>query len=191
MPGRSLALRSGLLAGPHDPTNRFTYWARRVALGGEILVPATDDPVQLIDARDAADWTIAAAEERLAGTFHVTGRPFPFPAMLEECAAAAGSRPRFAWVDEGFLVDRGVEPFADIPLWLALGRNPEWRGFFRADVSRALAHGLTLRPLRETARDILGSAGQEAGITFGTGVRPAGIDPAREAELLEAWAARA
>jgi 2'-hydroxyisoflavone reductase len=191
MPGRALVVRSGLLVGPYDPTNRFTYWVRRVARGGEILVPATDDPVQLIDARDAAAWMIAAAERRLAGTFHVTGRQLPFPAMLEECVAAAGSKPRFVWVDEDFLGDRGIEPFADIPLWLALGRNPDWRGFFRADVSKALANGLTRRPLRETARDILDSSDRTVGTTFGTEVAPAGLDPAREAEILESWRTRA
>jgi len=191
MPGRVLNLRSGLLIGPHDPTNRFTYWVRRIARGGDVLAPGTIEPVQLIDARDVADWTIDSAQRRLSGTFHVTGEPIPFPVMLAECLAAGDGDARLVEVEADFLLEQGVEPFADVPLWLALGRNPEWRGFFLADVAKAVAHGLAFRPLRESARDILASPGSGAGVKFGVEAPPAGLDPEREAELLEAWKARA
>jgi 2'-hydroxyisoflavone reductase len=191
VPGRVLNLRSGLLVGPHDPTSRFTYWVRRVARGGEILVPATVQPVQLVDVRDLARWTVELAERRLAGTLHATAPPIPFPEMLDACVVASGSDARLVAVEEDFLLEHGVEPFADLPLWLALGRNPDWRGFFLADVAQAVAHGLTFRPLEQTAADILASGDEAPGVKFGVDVPPAGMDPAREAEVLEAWKAAA
>jgi 2'-hydroxyisoflavone reductase len=192
LPGRALNLRSGLLVGPHDPTNRFTYWVQRVARGGDVLAPAPpEQPVQLVDARDLAGWTIRLAEEQQAGTFHATGEPTTFGQMLEECAAAAGSDPRLVWVDEAFLLEQELEPFADLPLWLAAGQNAEWSGFFLANVERAVAHGLAFRPLRETARDILAEEEEPSGIKFGVQIPPAGLDPTREAEVLDAWKTRA
>jgi 2'-hydroxyisoflavone reductase len=187
MPGRALNLRSGLLVGPHDPTNRFKYWVRRVARGGEVLVPGTVQPVQLVDVRDLARWTVELAERRLVGTFHATAPPIPFPELLDACVVASGSDARLVAVDEDFLLEQGVEPFADLPLWLALGHNPDWRGFFLADVAKAVAHGLTFRRLKETAADILASGDEAPGVKFGVDVPPAGMDPVREAEVLEAW----
>jgi 2'-hydroxyisoflavone reductase len=186
-PGRALNLRSGLLIGPHDPTNRFEYWVHRVARGGDVLAPdPSNQPVQLIDVRDFSDWTIRLLESHEAGTFHATGKPVTLSEMLDECRAAAGSDARFVWIHEQFLLREGVEPPV-LPLWVAPLANPDWRGFFDIDVTKALAHGLELRPLRESARDVLETAEPPPRIKFGVQMPPAGLEPAREAELLAAW----
>jgi 2'-hydroxyisoflavone reductase len=191
LPGRTLNLRPGILVGPHDPTNRFAYWMRRLARGGDVLAPAPpEQPVQLIDVRDFADWSLRLAESRQSGTFHATGEPISFSHMLDECNAASGSDARIVWADESFLLEQEIEPFADIPLWLATGANEDWGGFFLVDVSKAMAHGLSFRPLRQTAADVLASADEAAGVKFGVEVAREGLDRKREAELLEGWKAR-
>ena len=184
MPGRVLSVRAGLIVGPHDPTGRLTYWAHRVARGGDVLAPGPrEQPVQLIHARDLADWILDMAEGRRAGVFNVTGpaEPLTLEELLDACIDATESVARLVWVDEGFLVDRGVQPWSELPLWLAPGRNPGDAGFLGMDVSRALAAGLRFRPLGETIRDTL--AGAEP-------TTEAGLAPKRESELLEAWKAR-
>jgi 2'-hydroxyisoflavone reductase len=187
-PRRALNLRAGLLIGPHDPTNRFGYWVHRVARGGDVLAPDPRiQPVQLIDARDFSDWTIRLAESGATGTFHATGEAVMFDEMLAECRDAAGNDARFVWVAEAFLLEHGVE----LPLWVAPLANPDWRGFFDVDATKARVHGLELRPLHETAHDVLTAAEPPPRIKFGVQMPPAGLDPARETEVLEAWKAAA
>jgi 2'-hydroxyisoflavone reductase len=178
---RVLIVRAGLLAGPHDPSDRFTYWPRRVARGGEVLAPDRPAmPVQLIDARDLARWIVDGAEARRTGAFNATGpaEPLTMEQLLEACRAVTGADARFTWVDESFLLASGVKPRMDLPLWM-----PDGRGAATADCRRALAAGLRLRPLHETVRDTLAwdaARPPEA-------PRRAGIAPGREAELLAAW----
>jgi 2'-hydroxyisoflavone reductase len=187
LPGRALNLRSGLLVGPYDPTGRFTYWARRVARGGDVLAPAPPEArVQLIDVRDLAEWALHKAEERLAGTFNVTGPVRTFAEMLDACREGAGADARFVWVEEEFLLRNEV----DLPLWLPLGRYPEWSGFFAVDTSKAEEDGLVTRRLEESARAVLTAEDAEP-TKFGPTLPREGLDPGREAELLEAWKARA
>lgn len=192
LPGRALNLRPGILVGPHDPTNRFSYWVRRLARGGDVLAPAPpEQPVQLIDVRDFSDWNVRMAESHQVGTFHATGEPISFADLLEEGNAAAGGYARIVWADEDFLLEQQLEPFVDLPLWLASGQNAEWSGFFLIDVSKAIAQGLSFRALRESAADVLASAEEPTGVKFGVEIPPEGLDRKREAELLEAWKARA
>jgi 2'-hydroxyisoflavone reductase len=178
---RSLAVRSGLLVGPHDPTGRFTSWVVRGARGGELLAPAPgDQPVQVVDARDMAAWLVHAAQARVSGAMNATGEVMPLSEMVAACAAPAT---RVTWVDEAFLLEHGVEPWEELTVWLAPGADPEFRGFLAMDVSRALAAGLRFRPLAETVRDTLAwAATDDAGA-----IRPA---PERERALLDAWAAQ-
>jgi 2'-hydroxyisoflavone reductase len=169
---RALVVRPGLIVGPHDPTDRFTYWPRRVERGGPILAPAPpESSVQVIDVRDLADWTIRLLEEGRGGTFNATSEPdaITFGSMLEACGAA-----EVVWADEDFLLANGIEGWGDIPCWLP-STAEDWAWFLRVDVSRALAAGLTFRPLAETARDVPEWTGK------------AGLPPEREAELLDAW----
>jgi 2'-hydroxyisoflavone reductase len=182
-PGRALVVRPGLVAGPYDPTDRFTYWAWRLAQGGEVLAPEGPHvPIQLIDARDLAEWTIRQVESGGTGVFNATGPDYPltFGAMLDACWSAAGVETAIIWVSPAFLQDQGVEGWSDLPLWLP---GEEYAGLHRIDCSKAIASGLTHRPLAETAADTLAW----------TRTRPAdhewraGLRPEREAELLEGW----
>jgi 2'-hydroxyisoflavone reductase len=178
LPGRALAIRAGLIVGPYDPTGRFTYWVHRIARGGEVLVPEPrDQPVQLVHARDLADWMLGMAERRQAGVLNATGpeAPLTMERLLEAIRDETGSDARLTWVDERSLVESGVEPWSDLPLWLAPETNPESASFLAIDVSKALAAGLRFRPLGETIRDALEHAETSA---------EAGLDPARERELL-------
>jgi nucleoside-diphosphate-sugar epimerase len=147
-------IRAGLIVGPHDPTDRFTYWPRRLAEGGDVLAPGTpDDPVQFIDVRDLGAWLVHLAAERIGGVFIGTGPSLPFRETLERIAAAVGADVRLVWVDDATLLAAGVEPWMELPLWLPQGDG--YDGMQRADISRAVAAGLTFRPLEEIARDTL------------------------------------
>jgi 2'-hydroxyisoflavone reductase len=157
MPGRVLHVRAGLIVGPHDPTDRFTYWPRRVAAGGDVLAPGEpEQQVQFIDARDLAGWMVAMAEGREAGTYTATGLtpPVTMTELLETCRSVSGSDARFVWVADEALLAEGVEPWTDLPLWIP-ARDPEVGPMMTADVSRAVAAGLRFRPLEETVRDTL------------------------------------
>jgi 2'-hydroxyisoflavone reductase len=184
MPGRVLHVRAGLLAGPHDPTDRFTYWPRRVAAGGDVLAPGRPErPVSFLDARDLATWMVSTAERRAAGTFNAAGEPLAMRALLEACRDAAGSDARFVWVDDETLVEAGVEPWSELPLWIPEA-DPQFGAMQRADVSRAVAAGLAFRPLAETIADTL--AWDRGGGAQPT-ERPIRVTPLareREAELL-------
>jgi 2'-hydroxyisoflavone reductase len=190
LPGRALVVRPGLIVGPHDPTERFTYWVARLAEGGRVLVPdAPEQPMQLIDARDLADWTVRMAERRATGTFNATGpsEPLTFGSMLKRTAMATEGGSEIVWVDEQRLVEAGVEPFSDLPLWLGPERESEYRGFLDVDIRRALAAGLALRPLEQTIADTLAWVRDRTGSappTSGFELPPAGISREREAELL-------
>ncbi|MGZ4319339.1 MAG: NAD-dependent epimerase/dehydratase family protein [Gaiellaceae bacterium] len=175
LPGRALLVRPGLIVGPDDPTDRFTYWPQRARRGGEILAPAPPErPVQFIDVRDLAEWMVRMAEAETTGVFNATGRPgeVTFGALLETCGAE-----EVTWVDEAFLVEQGAGEWMELPLWISPA-DRAWRDFQLVDVSRALAAGLTFRPLAETVRDVPEWTGK------------AGLAPERENELLVAWHGR-
>lgn len=182
---RALVVRPGLIVGPHDPTGRFTYWPLRLARGGTVLAPGDPNlPVQLVDARDLAGWIVGCVERGLGGVFNATGpeRPLRFGAFLEACAQAVGSDARFEWVAEDFLLARGVQPWTELPLWLPAPQT----ALARVAIGRALAAGLALRPLEDTARDTLAWARTAPGAAS---VPAATMTAARERDLLAAWAA--
>jgi nucleoside-diphosphate-sugar epimerase len=148
---RAAIVRPGLIAGPHDPTDRFTYWPRRLAEGGDVLAPGDPSrPVQLIDARDLGAFLVHVAERRTSGVFNATGPAEPL--TLGETLERIGTGGRLVWVGDQTLLDAGVGAWMELPLWLP---GEEYAGLLRADVSRAVAAGLTFRPLEETARDTL------------------------------------
>jgi nucleoside-diphosphate-sugar epimerase len=193
LPGRSAAIRAGLIVGPHDPTDRFTYWPVRIAHGGDVLAPG--DPgrhVQFIDVRDLGAWMVHVAEQRIAGPFTATGPepPVTMGGLLETCRSVAGSDARLVWVDEGFLTEREVGEWMELPLWLT-----EEQSIMEGNVSRAVAAGLTFRPLEETVRDTLAWATAQgetaAPLASGMQIGKAGMEPDRERALLDEWAARA
>jgi nucleoside-diphosphate-sugar epimerase len=178
-PGRALIVRPGMIVGPHDPTDRFTYWPDRIAAGGRVLAPG--DPgreVQLIDVRDLAAWMIAMVGRGTAGTFAATGPDhlLTMAGMLEACGPA-----ELVWADEAFLLEHGVEPWSELPFWTP--ETGDARAIFKADVSRALAAGLRFRPLEQTVADLMAWHRER-----GTRIGPPTLDRAREAELLAAYA---
>src|SRR5436309_9310639 len=151
---RGAVVRSGLIFGPHDPTDRSSYWPRRVEEGGEVLAPGgRDRPVQLIDVRDLATWLVHLAETRSGGAFNATAPDYrlTMERFLETCRQVTNSDARFVWMDEAFLLEQEVGPYSELPLWV-----PErFHAFATVNCGRALAAGLRFRPLADSIRDVL------------------------------------
>ncbi|MQA25068.1 MAG: reductase [Micromonosporaceae bacterium] len=180
----AFVVRAGLIGGPHDVGDRFSYWPLRLARGGEVLAPgAPEDDVQVIDVRDLSAWLLDGAAQRLTGTYDGVGEVTPFGRLLERVAAGVGAHSHLTWVDQEFLVGHKVEPYMgerSLPMWLPL---PEYAGWSSRDASSAYAAGLRCRDLAETARDTLAwerDSGREHPVN-------AGLTEAEEAELLAAW----
>lgn len=157
MPGRVLTIRPGMIVGPYDPTDRFTYWVDRVAEGGEVLAPG--DPkrfVQLVDARDLADWTVEMAARGETGIYNATAKPFEMTmgSMLAQIKETTGSDAVFSWAHEDFLTGENVQPWNEMPFYLSES-DEENKGFLSANVDKALAKGLDFRPFSETVSDTL------------------------------------
>jgi 2'-hydroxyisoflavone reductase len=182
MPGRVLNVRPGLISGPYDPTDRFTYWPRRIAAGGEVLAPDHEErEVQYIDVRDLASWIVEMSGLRRTGTYNATGPDYELHMgrLLEECEAVGGAGAEPVWVPEDLLQEKGVEPFTELPLWVPR----EYAAMLAVDCSKAIAAGLTFRPLSETIEDVL-----DWDRARPVGTEPAaGLSPEREQELLRAW----
>lgn len=183
MPGRVTIVRSGLIAGPEDESDRFTYWPVRVARGGEILAPSLPDAeVQFVDVRDLGSWCFRVAAAHTAGIMNAVGfrGRLSFAELLGGCKVVLNTEASFSWADEQFLFTNGLRPYMDLPLWLPHGK------FGHLDNRKAIASGLTFRPIAETIRDTL----------LWSSTRPtdyawrAGLTVQRERELLRTWAAR-
>ena len=192
MPGRALVIRPGLIVGPRDPTGRFTYWPVRVERGGEVLAPGTGaDPVQLIDVRDLAAWTIHMVEDKGTGTFNALGPAgrLEMKTMLEEVKAAIpGSTASFTWVPADFLEKEKVGPWMDMPCWIPT--SGDHAGVGTLSNARAVSRGLSFRPIGESTTATLAwlktlDAAERARVTQG-----AGLAADREAKVLARWSAR-
>ncbi len=179
-------VRPGYIVGPRDESDRFTYWPHRVAQGGEMLVPGDgNDPVQVIDGRDLAEWMIRLAESGAVGTFNAVGpeEPLTMDAMLDACQAVVGGRPAYTHVAAEFVEEQKL----DLPIWVPRGSGP-FGGYGQVSNARALAAGLTCRPLATTVADLMAwfralPAERQARLN-------AGITREREAEVLKVWHAR-
>jgi 2'-hydroxyisoflavone reductase len=182
---RGLMLRAGLIVGPYDEIDRFPYWVRRVAQGGEVLGPEDPAlPVQLIDARDLVEWVYRMVERGRAGTFNVTGRAdsLTLGRLLATCSKVSRSDASFTWIPGRFLEQQGVGYWHELPFWLPPDQLEFWA---RIDVSKAMREGLRYRPLADTIRDTLewdrtrprGSRRPDGG----------GLDPEKERRVLAAW----
>ncbi len=209
LPGRATIVRPGFIVGPGDPTDRFTYWPMRIARGGEVLVPGgAEDPLQIIDVRDLAEWLVTLAEHGTTGTFNATGpeRPARWGQVVETCVAAAKSAATLTWVPASWLSSNGG---GDVfPIWAP--SEGETAGFHRWSNERAKAAGLTFRPASETIEALLAWYPQEVerrvrvtkeleAAAKAKGAAPPAGDPSalragpsaeRERELLAAWKAR-
>ncbi len=155
--GREIVIRPGLIVGPHDPTDRFSYWPWRVSLGGNVLAPAPPSAsLQFIDVRDLAKFILTLIEINAQGVYNVTGpkKPATLGSLLIACREAAISEANFIWVDEKFLLNEGVNPWTDLPLWVPQS-DPAFAGFYSININKALTGGLTFRSLSKTVNDTL------------------------------------
>jgi len=186
---RALIVRPGLIVGPGDISDRFTYWPVRIHEGGEILAPGDPtDPIQMIDVRDLAAFYIRLVEHGASGTYSATGpsSPWSMAEMLYGIRATTSADLSFTWVDADFLATHGVEPWGHMPVWVP--PRDGYEGFGSININKALAAGLTFRPLVETVQATL-----EFWNSFPAERRAqpkAGLDRAREKEVLAAWHAR-
>jgi 2'-hydroxyisoflavone reductase len=151
---RALIVRPTYIVGPGDTSDRFPYWPVRLARGGEVLAPGRrDDPVQFIDVRDLAEWIVRLLEQQREGVYNAVGprESLTMPAFLEQARAAIRSDAKFTWVDDyAFLAAHQIDEA--IP-WARLEGNDEGMMSIRND--KAVAAGLTFRPLATTVRDTL------------------------------------
>jgi 2'-hydroxyisoflavone reductase len=185
---RGIVVRPGLIVGPGDRSDRFTYWPVRVDRGGEVLAPGDGaDWAQIVDVRDMGRFMVHLVEQEASGTFNATGpeAPLTMAGMLYGIRAITSTPVTFTWVDAEFLREHRVGAWMEMPVWVY--PDPQMRGFSAYDCSKAMAAGLTFRPLADTARDTLEwwKAKPEEERTLRTG-----LDPEKEKAILEAWHAR-
>jgi 2'-hydroxyisoflavone reductase len=192
MPGRVAVVRPGLIVGPRDPTDRFTYWPARAARGGEMLAPdSPNDRIQFIDARDLAAFALHLVERQTVGTFNATSPPgmFTMGDLISASSTAANalakpvSPPRALWVPADFLEKQQVQPWSDMPVWIP--ESGEYAGFAAASVARALHEGLAIRPIQPTVNDTLTWQLQRPEAERAK--LSAGLTPEREQAILAAW----
>jgi 2'-hydroxyisoflavone reductase len=203
MPGRVLNVRPGLLVGPLDYSDRFTYWVERVAQGGEVLAPGRPDRrVRVLDGRDLGAWIIRMVEAKRAGTYNATGAEdgLTMGQLLDEiarttrpdvarasrpdvagasrpCSATPNNQPTFTWAPDEFLLEQKVSAWSELPLWIP----EDYNGIFLVSNDKAIAAGLKFRPLSETIRDTLAwNNSRGSNIEW-----RAGLTPGRERELLK------
>jgi len=188
-PGITTVIRPGLIVGPGDDSDRFTYWPVRLDRGGDVLAPGDgNDPVQFVDARDLAEWTIRMVEARTLGVFNAMGpaSTLSMAGMLDGIQAGIGSKARLVWAPADYLEERKVSAWGDMPVWVPA--TGDTAGASRRRNAKAIAAGLTFRPLGRTATDTLAwwktlPADRQA--------KPrAGIASEREAQVLAAWMAK-
>ncbi|GHO45355.1 NAD-dependent epimerase/dehydratase family protein [Ktedonospora formicarum] len=182
-PGKTLIIRPGLIVGPWDGSNRFTYWPYRLAHGGEVLAPDHQDmPLEWIDVRDLADWAVRLSEARVTGAFNGIGpeQPVPLGQVLERIRVAVGGTASLTWVAEDFIEKHEITPWMELPLWIP---GEDGDVFCTVKNTKAVESGLTYRSLEETARDTLAwiREQQDEGQLGKT------LAPEREREVLAAW----
>jgi 2'-hydroxyisoflavone reductase len=186
LPGQVLIIRPGLIVGPYDYTDRFTYWVARVARGGEVLAPGRPGRfVQFIDVRDLADWIVTMVERKQTGVYNANGlsKSLTMEKVLKECRLITGTDASFTWVSEDFLMQEKVAAWGEMPLWLPEEDEPRLKGAMFINCDKAAGAGLTFRPLQDTIKDTLAwwktdCANEEL---------KAGIKKEREEALLRTW----
>ena len=154
-PRQALVIRPGYIVGPHDPSDRFTWWPHRVEMGGEMLCPGEPTcKVQVIDVGDLADWTVRMVEEGVAGVFNAVGSQISMGNLLSMCRQVVGSDTRFIWVSESFIEENVADPWRSFPIWVPES-EPAYAGMHAVAAGKALAYGLTCRDIEYTVRATL------------------------------------
>ncbi|MFC0189749.1 NAD-dependent epimerase/dehydratase family protein [Fictibacillus aquaticus] len=180
----SLIIRPGLIVGPHDYSDRFTYWPHRIARGGKVLSPVSpSERAQIIDARDLALWIVKMTELRTAGIFQAGGATTTIGEIFRACRTESGSNAEFVWANAEFLKKNEVGEWVELPLWIA---SPQYKGLTGSEDTKAQAHGLTYRPISETIRDTLAWSDFR---NLSPEDWKAGLHPQKEKQVLEKWAA--
>ncbi|MDQ0369567.1 NAD-dependent epimerase/dehydratase family protein [Catenuloplanes indicus] len=183
---RALLVRAGLILGPYENIGRLPWWLRRVVRGGEVLAPGPASlPLQYIDARDLAEWTLDALAAGLGGPFNLVGPAghATMSSLLSACIEATGADAVLRWAEPSVLLDAGVEPWTDLPIWMPPGEMHD--AMHTSDVSRAVAAGLRPRPLIDTVTDTWSWLASIGGVAPQRADRPpVGLDPELEATLL-------
>lgn len=163
MPGRVLNVRAGQLMGPYDYTDRIPYWLHRIAKGGKVLAPGNPNrPVQVIDNKDLSEWILKMMVSQTGGTFNATGPGYQLSIkeFLNTCIKVTAADAELVWVSEDFLLEHGVAPWTEMPLWVPedFPLSPElkkpWKGAFRVNIDKAITSGLSFRPLEESLAEI-------------------------------------
>lgn len=178
---RVMVIRPGLIVGPHDPTDRFTYWVRRMAEGGEVLAPESPATArtQIVDAADLAEWIVASAAAGLTGTYNAVAPAVPLAAVLDAARPGTGAGPgpdaEVVWVPWEFLEAEGVAPWSDLPAWVPAAMA----GALAANAAKAAGAGLRSRPIEAVVADL--AAWDRSRLR---GPLRAGMSREREAELL-------
>lgn len=181
MPERVLTIRPGLIVGPNDWSGRFNYWVHRMNQGGNVLVPNASELItQFIDVRDLAEWTIRMVENTMTGIYNADGDTSrTFGDVIETCMRAAQREINLVPVSEHFLIEHGVQPYTELPLWIP----PEF-GSRTFDSSKANATGLTYRSINDTVESTAHWLSTISPIEKALGKS---LTPEREAELLRIW----
>ena len=185
MPGRATSVRAGVIAGPGDPTDRFTYWPIRMARGGEMIAPgAPDDRLPFIDVRDLGAWFVTLVEQGTMGIYNAVGPDDPaIGSVLGAVKAATGPEAKITWVDAAWLEANKSGGWDDFPL--AVAKGDAEAGFGKVSAARAVAKGLRFRAPGETAKDAL--AWWRAQPEEERAKKHQGITAEREADLLQRW----
>ncbi|WP_033342558.1 NAD-dependent epimerase/dehydratase family protein [Catenuloplanes japonicus] len=184
---RALLVRAGLILGPHENIGRLPWWLTRIARGGDVLAPGPASlPLQYIDARDLANWTLSALEAGLGGPYNLVSPSghATMSALLSACVSVTGSAATLRWAEPAAILDAGVAPWTELPIWLPPGESHD--AMHTSDVSRAVATGLRCRPVTETVADTWAWLESIGGVAPQRADRPpVGLDPDAEAAILK------
>jgi 2'-hydroxyisoflavone reductase len=187
---RATHFRAGAILGPGENFGRLPWWLSRLARGGPTLAPGPADlPLQYIDVRDLARFVWDSLDDGTSGAIdtvsesgHTTMGEF-----LAVGAEVTGSHAELVWIDPYWLIERGVMPWREIPLWAPRGHP--FGGLHTSDTTRARLAGLRCRPVAETIADTWTSIAQGS-----TPAEPViaglGMTEANEARLLAEWLGR-
>ncbi len=183
LPDKVHAVRAGLIVGPYDPTHRFTYWPERLQRGGDVIAPGSpDQPVQVIDVRDLAEWTVSAAERGVVGRYNATGpaEPLTLGEVIAECQRQSERASQIHWLPEEWLLAHEVQPWTGLPLWLP---GEEAQRLMRVRCEAAITLGLRFRPLAETVQATIAWFKAKPEVLQGHKA----LTAERETELLKLW----
>ncbi len=186
---RALFVRAGLIIGPRENIGRLPWWLLRTARGGPVLAPAPrDTPLQYIDVRDLAEWTVTAAEAGRSGPYNLVSAPghTTVEELLEACVGVTGAAAELRWTPAATILAAGIEPWSDLPIWVPPAEQPEiYRSVHQVGVAKALAAGLRCRPAAETVADTWAWLRSVGGVAPQRPDRPAvGLSPEVEAKVL-------